>query len=477
MSKDEAAEGRPLPDQHRGRPLAERPGAPPPRCGREARRLRALPAPPRGGSIAGRRRLVVGGRPAPPPVRPVARVPPAPVQDRRLPLLLRPHLRPQALPVPDPAPVPEEVRLPLHRLGHPRPQPGRARCTAGSADAQIVGSYDAIRWVPDAVVVPPGIDLREFEPVPAARARAPARRPRAVQPHAQGHGARDRRVPRSSTSTSRSSRACTTTEARERYERADIVVDQLNAGWYGLFAIEAMALGKPVVTSLHEDADARAPRRPSASRCRSCTRRRRRSWRRCGRSSSPLRRGRAHRRRRAGSTWSRCTTSSRNADRLSTSTAGSPRRSGASRASARRSEPGRIPILDQITRLAKQSAIYGLGGLVSRILAVLLLPLYTSYLSTGDYGKIETLVAATAVLVIVLRARDLERVLPLLLRRRGRRGADARRPDELLVHDGERDGGADRGLPARRARSRRCSNSGVEDGPRLRSRRRGCGRR
>jgi glycosyltransferase involved in cell wall biosynthesis len=47
-------------------------------------------------------------------------------------------------------------------------------------------------------------------------------------------------------------------EARRRYERADIVVDQLNAGWYGLFAIEAMALGKPVVTFLHEEAVARA---------------------------------------------------------------------------------------------------------------------------------------------------------------------------------------------------------------------------
>jgi O-antigen/teichoic acid export membrane protein len=58
----------------------------------------------------------------------------------------------------------------------------------------------------------------------------------------------------------------------------------------------------------------------------------------------------------------------------------------------------------QLRRLAKHSAIYGLGGIVSRILAVLLLPLYTSYLSTADYGKIETLVALTAVLVVLLRA-------------------------------------------------------------------------
>src|SRR5204862_7657294 len=46
-------------------------------------------------------------------------------------------------------------------------------------------------------------------------------------------------------------------EARERYRRADIVVDQLNAGWYGIFAIEAMALGQPVVSFLHDEARGR----------------------------------------------------------------------------------------------------------------------------------------------------------------------------------------------------------------------------
>jgi O-antigen/teichoic acid export membrane protein len=57
----------------------------------------------------------------------------------------------------------------------------------------------------------------------------------------------------------------------------------------------------------------------------------------------------------------------------------------------------------QLKRLAKHSAIYGLGGLVSRILAVLLLPLYTRYLSPSDYGKVETLIALTTVAGIVLR--------------------------------------------------------------------------
>ncbi len=58
----------------------------------------------------------------------------------------------------------------------------------------------------------------------------------------------------------------------------------------------------------------------------------------------------------------------------------------------------------QLKRLVRHSAIYGLGGVVSRVLAVLLLPLYTSYLSTDDYGAIETLVAGSVVLTILLRA-------------------------------------------------------------------------
>jgi O-antigen/teichoic acid export membrane protein len=61
--------------------------------------------------------------------------------------------------------------------------------------------------------------------------------------------------------------------------------------------------------------------------------------------------------------------------------------------------PGLRP---ELKRLGKHSAIYGLGGLVSRFLAVLLLPLYTRYLSPSDYGKVETLIALTTVVGILL---------------------------------------------------------------------------
>jgi O-antigen/teichoic acid export membrane protein len=57
----------------------------------------------------------------------------------------------------------------------------------------------------------------------------------------------------------------------------------------------------------------------------------------------------------------------------------------------------------ELKRLGRHSAVYGLGGLVSRILATLLLPLYTHYLPPGSYGRVEIVTAATAVLAIALQ--------------------------------------------------------------------------
>jgi glycosyltransferase involved in cell wall biosynthesis len=124
------------------------------------------------------------------------------------------------------------------------------------ADAQIVGSYDAASWIPEAEVVPPGIDLSAIEPVP----------PRAEGPLRVAHAALSRRRK----GTELIVAACKQLgveldvienvrhdEVGPRLARADIVVDQLNSGWYGLFAIEAMAYGKPVLGYIHEEAAAR----------------------------------------------------------------------------------------------------------------------------------------------------------------------------------------------------------------------------
>lgn len=42
-------------------------------------------------------------------------------------------------------------------------------------------------------------------------------------------------------------------EARQVYERADLLIDQLLCGWYGGLAVEFMALAKPVICYIRED--------------------------------------------------------------------------------------------------------------------------------------------------------------------------------------------------------------------------------
>src|SRR4051794_19021980 len=59
-------------------------------------------------------------------------------------------------------------------------------------------------------------------------------------------------------------------------------------------------------------------------------------------------------------------------------------------------------MLHRLKELVRHSAVYGLGSIVARVLAGLLLPLYTRYLSPSDYGLIETLVALSAVLTALV---------------------------------------------------------------------------
>ncbi|CAB4706738.1 MAG: oligosaccharide flippase family protein [Actinobacteria bacterium] len=57
----------------------------------------------------------------------------------------------------------------------------------------------------------------------------------------------------------------------------------------------------------------------------------------------------------------------------------------------------------ELKRLGSQSMLYGLGGIISRFIAFFLLPVYTAYLGRVGLGKIETIVAFTAVLAVLLR--------------------------------------------------------------------------
>ena len=350
--------------------------------------------------------------------------------------------------------VPKSLQFPLlralgkrsvmHFLGSDiRGKPPAELAWATAPAREIVGSYDAIRWVPDADVVPPGIDLREYTPRAARPTRA-----RPVVLHAP---------PRRRKGTEHVIAACEQLpveleiveglhhdEARRRYERADIVVDQLNAGWYGLFAIEAMALGKPVVTFLHDEAvertekafgtevpivSATAETLPTVSAPSSRT------------PPSAARRRREPRLRRAG-----------------------PRRRPGRRPPARIYSRGDERSARSSSGSAAHSAIYGLGGLVSRILAVLLLPLYTQLPRPARLRQDRDRRRADDRARDRPPHRDLERLLPLLLRHEGRGAADARRPHVVLVHDGDGDARARRRLDLRRPRSRTGSGSATTRG-------------
>ncbi|HEX9351494.1 MAG TPA: glycosyltransferase family 4 protein [Gaiellaceae bacterium] len=161
--------------------------------------------------------------------------------------------------------VPKKLQFPIlratkrkslfHFLGADIRDHPKERLTYGlKADARVVGSYAALRFIPfDAEVLPPGIDLSRYDPVP------PVERERVRIVHAPSHLEKK--------GTEWVIEACKqlpvdldvvhgvlNEQALERYKQADIVVDQLLRDWHGVFSIEAMALGKPVVTSLDEDA-------------------------------------------------------------------------------------------------------------------------------------------------------------------------------------------------------------------------------
>jgi glycosyltransferase involved in cell wall biosynthesis len=133
------------------------------------------------------------------------------------------------------------------------------------AHAVIVGSFLTRRLAPrgpwpEYDVVPPAIVLPEWEPAPKEPgdvlrvAHAPSKR--AVKGTeaviAAVESLRARGVPIELDLIE----GVPNREARLRYASADVVVDQLLIGWYGMLAIESMALAKPVVVHLDEQAAA-----------------------------------------------------------------------------------------------------------------------------------------------------------------------------------------------------------------------------
>ena len=228
--------------------------------------------------------------------------------------------------------VPKSIQFPLlkaarkksvfHYLGSDIRGKSPAELAYGKrADAEIVGSYDAVRWVPEAYVVPPGLVSAGVHSPPA-----PSDSPRPLVVHAPSTARRRARA-------SRQLRAQLDVDldivegiphdqARERYARADIVVDQLDAGWHGVSHSRRWHLASRSSHRLEARRVSRSAGPASASVSRSFRRRRRRWSRRCGRSSNSQRSA-VSLGSQAVPTSSRCTTSTASWTACSISTLGS----------------------------------------------------------------------------------------------------------------------------------------------------------
>jgi glycosyltransferase involved in cell wall biosynthesis len=168
--------------------------------------------------------------------------------------------------------LPRKLNLPALRLARKgivfqswgsdlRGQPASAVRYQRSADAVIVGSFLTRRLAPrgpwpEYDVVHPAIDLTDWEPSPVEPgdvlrvAHAPSKR--AVKGTDTVLAAVESLRAKGAPIELDLIEGVPNREARGRYAAADVVIDQLRIGWYGMLAIESMALAKPVVVHLDE---------------------------------------------------------------------------------------------------------------------------------------------------------------------------------------------------------------------------------
>ncbi|HEY3216980.1 MAG TPA: glycosyltransferase family 4 protein [Candidatus Eisenbacteria bacterium] len=147
--------------------------------------------------------------------------------------------------------------------------PSRQRAILKSArrfaDAELVSTPDLLESAPQARHLPVAVDLAQYP-----------FRPGGEQPRLVLHAPTNRLIK----GTGYVERAYESLRARfagvefatverlpwrdlaRRMAEADVVVDQLFMGWYGMVAVEAMAMGKPVLCFIREDFEPRLDRCP-----------------------------------------------------------------------------------------------------------------------------------------------------------------------------------------------------------------------
>ncbi|VVB95969.1 Uncharacterised protein [uncultured archaeon] len=137
------------------------------------------------------------------------------------------------------------------------------------ADKIIVSTPDLLKWSPDAIWVPNPISIEDFSYVGNENkdkseeiniVHAPSNRAKKGTEHvikaierlkSEGYKINFMLIEHMPYN-----------KAIEFYKKADIVIDQLLIGWYGMFAMECMAFGKPVCSYISDNLESYMPFNP-----------------------------------------------------------------------------------------------------------------------------------------------------------------------------------------------------------------------
>lgn len=125
------------------------------------------------------------------------------------------------------------------------------------ADRVLVSDYELLTYVPNATIVPRAIHLDDFPAIGPVNTNVPTivHAPSREQVKGSAHveAAIERLRRKGLKFDYRKVKDMSHEEAVAAYRGADIIVDQLRIGWYGVLSVEGMALGKAVVCYIRED--------------------------------------------------------------------------------------------------------------------------------------------------------------------------------------------------------------------------------
>ncbi|MFQ5977922.1 MAG: glycosyltransferase [Candidatus Heimdallarchaeota archaeon] len=154
----------------------------------------------------------------------------------------------------------QKKKIIVHHHGSDLRHRGEPRFCSKFADKILISTPDLLDWSPEAVWVPNPISLENFQFIGVAEkdksekvtiAHASANR------QIKGTDYIIKAVKELKKENYRINLLLIENmphrKALECYKQADIVVDQLGIGWYGVFALECMAMGKPVCAYIRRD--------------------------------------------------------------------------------------------------------------------------------------------------------------------------------------------------------------------------------